>query len=880
MAEPLSVDELSWPFVGRSGALDVLSRVWRIGSDAGILLEGPAGVGKTRLADALLAQIAETDDITVVRCVASVASQHVSFGAISHWLPDGGAELPTSHPGKVLAQVRQSTGGRRVVVMVDDIVFLDEPSVTLFASLLALGELFLIGTRRDEQPIPPAVDSLMRSFDLQRFVVQPLDNEALAVAAEAVLGRRLDAHSLERLLDRSAGNPLYAKELVLQAITTASLHINPSGTVQLEMDTMAPRLIELVRQRIDDLAPELIEALELIAVAEPLLDTDIERAGLIAPTTRLEQLGIVRLDRQADDLLIRVAHPLHGEVVRASMGELKRRHHLLAAAAIIRQRPLPWRDDPVRVALWELDAGRTPDRSDLIAAAERARAVADIPTTRRLAEAAHHCAPGVDSQVLLFESLFLLGEFDAAELVGAQPLPPDADVPTLITMMMTRMDNVLWGMGEPAAAEALVESYRPSLSSFGLESIVDIPKAFIAAINGRSAHAVELLGDEPDNPMIFLLASTALINAAIQRGRFADARRMCRRAIDMLDAMRDPRGTMDGRFFVINEALVAADDGSLREAIATCDAAQPGVLAERLAFMRCFLASIGGVTALRAGYLDRADAWFAELDAVTTVVPLPAGRRLAVAGRAAVAGQRGDAAACRTMIDRFESVRTNLRWMETEVRLGFAWAHIGVDEPAAARELARTAAKWAIDADEPVDALCALVECCRLGDGPWAASQLGHIATVTDLEGPSMAAFADLVRAHNTRRADLFADLAARLASLDHHLLAAETASIAARHFEAEGRRRDAERLTALANSELRYCPGAATPALSIVRSVSPLTKREMEIARMAADGHTSREIASRAFLSPRTVENHLHRVYSKLGVSTRDELSSRLDAN
>ncbi|NUP50924.1 MAG: helix-turn-helix transcriptional regulator [Catenulispora sp.] len=51
------------------------------------------------------------------------------------------------------------------------------------------------------------------------------------------------------------------------------------------------------------------------------------------------------------------------------------------------------------------------------------------------------------------------------------------------------------------------------------------------------------------------------------------------------------------------------------------------------------------------------------------------------------------------------------------------------------------------------------------------------------------------------------------------------------------------------------------------------LSDREREIAALAAAGLRSREIAQRLFLSPRTVEAHLGRVYRRLGVSSRSEL-------
>jgi DNA-binding CsgD family transcriptional regulator len=56
-----------------------------------------------------------------------------------------------------------------------------------------------------------------------------------------------------------------------------------------------------------------------------------------------------------------------------------------------------------------------------------------------------------------------------------------------------------------------------------------------------------------------------------------------------------------------------------------------------------------------------------------------------------------------------------------------------------------------------------------------------------------------------------------------------------------------------------------------------PLTNREREIALLAADGLPSRVIAERLYVSVRTVDNHLARIYTKLGVTGRSELPAVL---
>ncbi|HET8682682.1 MAG TPA: helix-turn-helix transcriptional regulator, partial [Micromonosporaceae bacterium] len=116
--------------------------------------------------------------------------------------------------------------------------------------------------------------------------------------------------------------------------------------------------------------------------------------------------------------------------------------------------------------------------------------------------------------------------------------------------------------------------------------------------------------------------------------------------------------------------------------------------------------------------------------------------------------------------------------------------------------------------------------------------------------------------------------VADRLAGRQLLLYATEAAAMATSRLRAV---RSPELRTAMTRfAELReQCPDAHTPALATRQPA--LTDRERQIARLAAAGVSSKRIGEELYLSARTVDNHLLRVYSKLGVGGRNELAAAL---
>jgi ATP/maltotriose-dependent transcriptional regulator MalT len=194
----------------------------------------------------------------------------------------------------------------------------------------------------------------------------------------------------------------------------------------------------------------------------------------------------------------------------------------------------------------------------------------------------------------------------------------------------------------------------------------------------------------------------------------------------------------------------------------------------------------------------------------------------------------------------------------------------------AARETAlEMAARAQAHGSSAVEAF-ALHEAVRLGLARDVADRLAILAGGI-VDGRLVPTYAAHAAALVAGRAPALQQVSATFEELGALLLAAETAAEAARAYQREGRSASARAAAERSQLLAKRCEGCRTPGLEHAILPQPLTLREREIAGLAAQGLSSQRIAERLVLSVRTVDNHLHHVYAKLGVSSRTELASIL---
>lgn len=203
-----------------------------------------------------------------------------------------------------------------------------------------------------------------------------------------------------------------------------------------------------------------------------------------------------------------------------------------------------------------------------------------------------------------------------------------------------------------------------------------------------------------------------------------------------------------------------------------------------------------------------------------------------------------------------------------------AWVRAG-HQPSLAVHAAQAAAERAASQGQWAYEALAQHDVARFGQAASVADRLEHLSTMVD--GALMAAFAAHAQALRCGNGPALDRVSQSFDDLRCDLFAAEASAAAASCHRQAGKNGSAYASAERARELAIRCEGACTPAFGAMDDPGGLTGREREIATLAARGLPSREIARRLDISIRTVDNILGRVYSKLGIAGRDELTDLL---
>jgi DNA-binding CsgD family transcriptional regulator len=867
--------DVSWPLVGRQSELEALAADIRDARGGGVVLAGAAGVGKTRVArEALaLAQAAgrDVDWVTATRAAASIP-----FGAVSHLLPAaerlGDDRLDTLR--RAAALLAERNRGRPLVLGVDDAHLLDDASAALVHLLALRGLAVLLVTVRTGAPAPDSVVALWKDGLAHRLDLSALAPEATAELLGRALGGPVDGVTRQEVLRVSEGNPLYLRELVLGGWETGALRQVEGVWRWTGGLAGATRLGELVEARLDTLAEMGRTAVELTAWGEPLPVSVLQRLVDLRAVQAAEQSGLLVLERSGRRISARLAHPLHGEVLRTTLPVSRIRLVAERLAVAFGTGPLRRRDDLLRVGTWQLEAGMAARPDLLLQAARQAAARFDHELTERLARAAVDAGGGATAVRILAEALEWQGRH--AEAVAVMDGEPPAQGAERARWASIRGGNLYWGLERTAEAEAVLQ--QAALAEEGGDEAVAM-LAWILLFDGRLREAVAVAGrvlDRPDAPAQALVwAATASVPALGSLGRLGEALAVADHGLAVATANPEELPWGEAQLRLVR-CLVLLGAGRLVEARAIAEAGYQVAVADRSPELTGGWAGFRGLVAKAEGRVASAKALLREAVALLEEQDPYRFMRWCLAELASVAALAGDQEAAAGWLDRADARGGEAnRFFDPWVELDRAWVAAGAGELTRAARLATLAAEMARASGQFTVEALALHDVARLGAPAGVRQRLEVLAGL--LEGPLAPVLATSAAALATRDGATLDRVAAGFQDLGALLLAAEAAAAAARAHQAAGRdargNASRERTAALAAA----CQDARTPGLGPDALTSVLTPREREVAMLAADRTSSRQIAARLGLSVRTVDNYLSRTYTKLGVSSRAELAALL---
>jgi DNA-binding CsgD family transcriptional regulator len=885
-----------------------------------LLVEGEPGIGKTTVWAAAITE-AESRGIRVLQARAAETEVQLSYAALADLVGNDfeaarKALPPIQQRALAAALLRAETdepvqqrtvatafvgvlatiaGESVALVAVDDVQWLDPASTgTLsFAARRLPRRVGLLLTRRGDpgDPAPLGLERALPEGRLERLTPGPLSLAALHHLLRDRLGSAPSRPALARLAEASGGNPFLALEIA-RALGSDWSVLAGRGPLPVPRDLQA-----IARERVDRLSERGRHA-SLVA------------AALSRPTRDLIVRAVAREDGNASGLLeaedggvlvteaerVRFSHPLLASAIYgAASAERRRRLHERLAEVVSepeeRARHLALSTtDPDEAVAAELEraAARAATRGAQEAAAElfagacrltpdglvaeRARrqlgqatalrALGDLEGSRALAEDAAEHASGP----LLARALLLLG--DIAWIVGRPDAIAQLELAVdaargdsrLLAQVYSKLVNVSIAI-DPAGtlerARSAVATLDADHDPAALASVY-LDWAWAETLRGNGEQP-ELLGQwrmceeraGPDAPksLFALIYFHCIDDFDAARTRYAVEERWYReRGEDVWCAER---------LFHLALAELRAGQWEIAErsveescdAIAQIETPGPWTMAFR---MRSVVDAHRGRTERgRATLLpliahaERAGRawWEALLLSALAFVEYAAGNHAEVDRAVTRMRELVDSVGVREFLpDRSEPIH-----VESLVALGEL--ERAREELTRLEERGRTFPRlWITVALPPTRALVLAAE----GDVTGALAALDEL----DLEAATKLPFdlgcALLVRGRLLRRAK-------------QKRAAADTLHEALAIFERLG----APAWEAQTRAEL--------DRVGLRRSPDELTATERRVAELAATGLTNREVAQKAFMSPKTVQANLTRIYRKLGISSRAELGARM---
>jgi DNA-binding NarL/FixJ family response regulator len=843
-----------WPALTREVVAQVADLV---AAGTSVLLCGAAGIGKSYAAQQVAAAVP-----SCVSVLCTPSGNRIPLGALHGWLAElgladatGGSTLtPQILAGQV---ARSGSDDEPVLVHVDDIDLLDAASAELLALLCRRGVVRLLATLRTPGggALPGPLARLLVEDQVVRIEVAPLTPNEVGELVQLALDGPVHHETIRFLHRTTEGNNLFLRELVRAGTAHAAfVHEHDVWRWQATAAPEALLLPALFSDELDALSDAERETVELVALTEPIgIDALVLAVGPDVVTGLVRSGLLVEVEHH-----VRTHHPLFAESARGRIGPWRRRQLFERLHETLPDPPTGAGGGLLRWLTWGAESGAKISASTWLAGARTAAGAGDLPYAEELAGHALTTAPLSARDRL--EAHTLRAE---VRRFRAQRAPALADLDAAAAALpdTTHEADADWLAGQVLAAART----RADL----LQYVDDDPTAALRALADGYATAARLAPRHPDLAQQRLETMTRQGWAGQCAGlRTETPRMLAALTADDLEAVSPALLALawEGRTTALRE-LARAGLRALADVAGGPSAARPH-LAVEIVCTTFFTDLYGGVPADDEGPDSLAHlvpTAIAE-DIDTGLLAAGAGRRLLAEGAWAEADRvLGDALALLEQRDPSGFAAWTLA--------AAALAAAGVGDldrsatlaTAAAASPSRTSRSLAPDLRTLLararligDPERATAEIADLRD--WAHAHAHHLTELEALHLQAVAAPTTVTAADAARAADLASAMEAPVA----RLLADHVAAVA-------------QGDTAVASAATRRLAehGRCLPVRG--REAAGLSRREREVASLVAGGLSTPEIAERLHLSTRTVESHIARIFTKLGINRRAQVRELL---
>jgi DNA-binding CsgD family transcriptional regulator/type II secretory pathway predicted ATPase ExeA len=864
---------MNWPIAPRDPLRARIETALRRRPFPSVLVTGPTGIGKTTLSRNVVAQIA-ADGGTVVEIVALAELTDVPLGALAPALSSQ-ALRGTSDLGERLANaVGAIVASDPAVVFVDDAPLLDELSAAAIYQLVRVYKIPCLLTGRDEHPLTGAIQRLDHESLIERIDVGPLGAHEVEALLEHMLGNVVEPESVRSLLERSQGNPLVLRTLALAAEEQDTIRTGVHGLV-VDEPTLPQHVSAIMSSRIADLPAAVRSRAVLLALAQPL------PRRVLADNTAMDAVvraGLATTVGAAGDERLTVQHPLLTQVLIDECPPHEREQIALEASNLL----LSSGDQQLRFrgVLLRLRYGLDTPAEQLVWAAGYAHVVQDHALAVRLATLGCAHEPNFDGQLTLGSALSALGDAGTASALhlAIELATTDEERSLAVARLGHHLairegratDAVDLAVGHLATlndptARALLGAELMKWQSMAGTALpatafphTALPHTATSSTGGTPADT-ELTADDGPGALAALIGEAMLTSMLGFTARTAEVSAAARPLAEKY-VLAFPFG---GELLDLNDFLVLVFDGQLLEAEEFARSRYERPRSDSSGLWSYTLALV----AIHTGRASEAQSLANQAVNELAWRDFTGLQGPAIAVRATASAQLGIPTTVDAEIT--DAHRTDIK-VVLQLAEARAWllAHSGDMDAAAATIL--DAAQAGVAANHLALAALTASTAVRFGRGVVVAPLLSALSETTG--APLIGALAAAASAQASGTTDDLAAAAEQLSTAGLAAGAIDLWELAARASPGGERARSLRR-----TAERR---GHGQNFFSFLRPESTsneLTERELLIARAAAARKRSHEIAEELGLSVRTIDNHLGRIYRKLGVSNRLQLDEAL---